>query len=232
MATMAALGGVAGSTVSLLRATVHAVLVIPGGMQFLAGIHTLWVVMAAVLIRKFGAAMLTGVLQGSVEFLSGNPHGLFVLWYSGLAGLAVDLVFFLFRRHYSMATCALAGGLGSASNVLVIKLLGLLPPQGVASTALTVLALIAFASGVLFGGPLAWWLLQAIGHAGLAPLPSARPQTAVSRWPRVLPILGAVTIVLLVSLAWWLKPSRAGPRAVLETPKASTVPAPPIHDPL
>ena len=96
MAALAALGGVTSSVVSLVRAAVHTLIVLPGGMQYLAGIHVLWLVLAIGLVRKPGAATVTALLKGSVELLSGNPHGLLVLLYSFFGGIAVDVVWVFF----------------------------------------------------------------------------------------------------------------------------------------
>ena len=66
MAALAALGGVSGAVVSIIRAAVHAIVVLPGGMQFLAGIHVLWLILAVGLVRRPGAATLPGLRHFSL----------------------------------------------------------------------------------------------------------------------------------------------------------------------
>lgn len=167
MAALGALGGVSGSAVSLVRAAVHALVVLPGGMQFFGGIHVLWPVLAVGLIRKPGAATVTGLLQGAVELLSGNPHGLLVLAYAAMAGLGVDAAWILLGGRHRLTTFLLAGGVGASTNVLVLKFAASLPGQGAASTGLAILAGVAFISGVLLAGLLGWSLMKALHLAGV-----------------------------------------------------------------
>ncbi|HUW82399.1 MAG TPA: ECF transporter S component [Phycisphaerae bacterium] len=169
MAALAALGGVTGTALGLAGQSLRAVLGgIPGGLQFLAGIHVLWLVLAAGLVRHSGAATATGLLKGAVELLSGNPHGLVVLLMSGLAGLVVDAVWLVCGRRDRLAVYILAGGAGAASNLVVFKLVFSLPSQPVVGAALAALAMVAFVSGAVLAGLLGWSLLDGLRRAGVA----------------------------------------------------------------
>jgi energy-coupling factor transport system substrate-specific component len=168
MAALAALGGVTGSAVSLVGKALHAATGLPGGLQFLAGIHVLWLILAIGLIRKPGAATATALLKGVVELLSGNPHGLIVVLMSGLAGVVVDLAWSLTGRRVGVITFMLVGGLGAASNMLIFKFVLSLPSQRAVNLALFALAGIAFLSGVVLAGALGWSLIQALRRAGAA----------------------------------------------------------------
>lgn len=169
IAALAALGGVTSSTVSLLRAAVRAIFPFPGGMQALAGVHVLWLVVAVGVVPKPGVATAVGLLKGAVEWLSGNPSGLLAVAYSGLEGLIVDVVWLALGRSHGRVAYALAGGLGSASNVLVTAAVGSLPGQSSAVRGgLALLASLAFISGVVLGGLLGWWLVQMLHRAGVA----------------------------------------------------------------
>lgn len=123
--------------------------VIPfGSPQILSGLHVIWLVLAATLVRKTGASTVTGVLKGLIELVLFSFHGVFVLFISAVEGIIVDAVFIITRRTQTPSLC-LAAGLSSASNVAVLQLTVLprLP--------LTVLAFmysISFISGVVFGG--------------------------------------------------------------------------------
>lgn len=208
MAALAALGGVSGSAVSMIRAAVHAVVVVPGGMQFAAGVHVLWLVLAVGLVRKPGVATATGLLKGAVELLSGNPLGLLVVIYSGLAGVGVDAIWLLLSGRDRPITYMLAGGIGAASNVLVLKFIASLPAHGAVQTGLVLLAGVAFISGVFFAGLLGWWLLRALRLAGAV---GAQPQgVPIRRSPRAragIAVLGAV--VVLLGTAFYLAAARA-----------------------
>lgn len=166
MAALAALGGVTSSVVSMVRAAVHVLIVLPGGMQYLAGIHVLWLVLAVGLVRKPGAATATALLKGSVELLSGNPHGLLVLLYSLFAGVAVDIVWVILGGRDRLYTYVLAGAVGATSNLLVLIFAASLPPQENMLAALAVLGSVAFVSGGVLAGALGRWLVHALAQAG------------------------------------------------------------------
>ena len=167
MASLAALGGVTGSALSNIRAAVHALFPSPIGMQPLAGIHVLWLVLAVGLIRKPGVATITGLLAGTVELLSGNPHGLLVVLYSLFAGITVDVVWLLLGARDHLAVYMLVGGMGAASNVVILTLTASLPTDGAVIAAVALLAGIAFVSGVFLAGLLGGWLLRTLRAAGV-----------------------------------------------------------------
>lgn len=183
IAALGALGGVTSSAVSMLGASVRAISP-PGGMQTLAGIHVLWLVAAIGVVPKPGVATAVGLLKGAVELLSGNPRMLFVLAYASLAGLTVDSVWLGLGRRAGRGTYMLAGGLGAASNVLVLAVSASLPGQSVVRGALWILAGVAFVSGVFLAGLPGWWLVQMAHRAGVAgtgaPAATARAPEPVS----------------------------------------------------
>jgi len=168
MAALAALGGVSGALLSMLREVSHAVPGLGGLRQLLAGIHVLWLVLAMGLLRKPGAATVTCLLKGTVELLSSNPHGLFVFLYCAAAGISVDLIWLLLGRRDRLITYMLAGAIGTATAPWVFMLLGLLPPGGVVLRVLLLLTGAALVSGALLAGLLAWWLVRALRKAGVA----------------------------------------------------------------
>jgi energy-coupling factor transport system substrate-specific component len=140
---------------------------IPGGLQAFAGVHVLPLVIVAGLIRRPGAATVAGLLKGGVELLAGSGHGLVVLGFAGLAGLVVDAVFLLARRRGGVMRTLVAGGLGSASNVVVLGLAAGLPYACKPALALPWLVGISFGSGVVFAGGLGWAILEGLRRAGL-----------------------------------------------------------------
>ena len=183
MAALAALGGVSSAVTSMLREASHAVPGLSILRQMLAGIHVLWLVLAVGLVRKPGAATATGLLKGAVELLAGNPHGLFVFLYTALQGVGVDSVWLLLGRRDRLFVYMLAGGVGTASNPWVMKILGLLPDERAVIAALLFLTGAALVSGLLVAGVLGWWLLRALRRAGVTGVQPHGPP--VSNDPRI-----------------------------------------------
>lgn len=167
MAALAALGGVSSTAVSWIGASLRALTGLPGGLQFLAGIHVLWLVLAVGLVGKPGAGTVTGLLKGAVELFSGNSHGLLVFLLSGFGGVVVDLVWLVVRRRDRLLIYMLAGGLGAASNLLVFKFVFSLPSYRWVNLGLLLLAVVAFVSGVFLAGLLGWSLIQGLRRAGV-----------------------------------------------------------------
>jgi energy-coupling factor transport system substrate-specific component len=199
MAALAALGGVSSSATSMLRVAVHALVAVPGGLQYMAGIHILWLVLAVGLVRKPGAATVTGLLKGAVELLSGNPHGLLVLMYAGLAGVAVDAVWLLLGCRQRLVPYMLAGGAGAASNVLVLAFVTSMPAYRGVIAGVALLAAVAFVSGVVLAGLLGWWLLRALRLAGVVGAEPPQPSTGQRR--RAWAGIGALCVTLAAAYA-------------------------------
>ncbi|MFH1446048.1 MAG: ECF transporter S component, partial [Chloroflexota bacterium] len=118
-------------------------------------------------IRKPGASVATGLLKGSVELLSGNTHGVIILLVDLVAGLVIDIVFLIFQNRSSLWINIVAAGLASASNVFVFQIFATLPSDSLAYGAVLLLALVAFASGVIFAALLGKTLLAALNKAGV-----------------------------------------------------------------
>jgi energy-coupling factor transport system substrate-specific component len=209
MAALAALGGVTSTYVNALGDAVQSALGFVGTTQWAAGLHVLWLTLAVGLVRKPGAGTATGILKGAVELLSGNTHGLLVLLVDAAAGLLVDLGFALFRRKESAAAFALAGGLGSASNVAVFQLFAALPADILAYGAIALVGGMAFLSGVIFAGFLARALLAALRRAGAV---KDQPPAPVGRRTALLALAAAAA--LTGGLALYLRMALQGPGAV------------------
>lgn len=119
-----------------------------GSSQALSGLHVIWLVLSAALVRKTGSGTVTGVLKGLIELTLFSFHGIFVLLISVVEGIIVDIVFVIARRTNTPTIC-LAGGLSSASNIIVLQLT-ILPSLPV--PILAFMYLISFLSGLVFGG--------------------------------------------------------------------------------
>lgn len=206
MAALASLGGIAGTYINALGDAVQSILGFAGTTQWAAGLHALWLVLAAAIVKKPGVGTITGILKGVVELLTGNTHGLIVLLVDLVAGILVDLGFAPFGKKRNLLACILAGGLASASNVFVFQLFASLPADILAYGALALIGVVAFVSGVIFAGLLGWILLNALQQAGVI------KQVEEKETPRKVVFLfmaGAVLITVLLAL--FLRSALQGP---------------------
>ena len=207
MAVLAGLSGVASTAINSLGHVVHSALGISGTTQWAAGLHVTLLLLAAGLTQKGGAATVAGLLKGGVELMSGNTHGILILLIDLAAGLLIDLVLLAFRRRDSRAAMIVAGGLSAVSNVFVFQLFASAPEDVLAF--IWGAAGMAFVSGAVFGGLLAYSLLALLRRSGLAPERSYR---VMSGWRYAL-FLG-IAIILLVGGGFGLSRMLAGPPTV------------------
>jgi ABC-type thiamin/hydroxymethylpyrimidine transport system permease subunit len=194
MAVLAALGGVASTYIQTLANAVHAALGFPGATQILAGLHVIWIVLAVGLTGKEGAGTVTGVAKGVVELLSGNTHGILVVLIDVVAGILVDLGMLPFRNKNSYPAYCIAGGLATASNVFVFQAFASIPSDVLAMSALLLVALASFVSGVLLAGVLGKVLLDSLRRSGVV---KDQPAQSMGRWvyPAFLGLISALTIL-------------------------------------
>jgi len=153
IALLSAAGGVLSTYVGYLGNLVNRLFGVPfGAGQLIAGLHIVWPLLARALVGRFGAGTLTGVTKGVVELFSGGTHGAVIVLVSGIEGLFVDFGLGLSRRR-SLALSMLTGALASASNVVVFQAIYF---SGVAAGFLWLMIGLAFVSGAVFGGYVAW----------------------------------------------------------------------------
>jgi ABC-type thiamin/hydroxymethylpyrimidine transport system permease subunit len=209
MAVLAALGGVASTYIQTLANAVHAALGFPGATQTLAGLHVVWIVLAAGLTGKRGAGTITGIAKGAVEFLSGNTHGILIVLIDVVAGILVDLGLLPFRNKNSYPAYALAGGLATASNVWVFQAFASIPTDVLTASAILVVSVVSFVSGVLLAGVLGKVLLDSLRRAGVV---RDQPAQSGGRWAYgvFLGLVSALTLASGLYLYFTLK----GPPAV------------------
>ena len=187
----------------------QSVLGFAGTTQWAAGLHVLWLILAAGLTRKAGAGTITGILKGAVELLTGNTHGILILLVDVAAGLLVDLGLLPFRNRDSLPAYALAGGLGSASNVFVFQLFAALPADLLSYGAMLLIGLVAFASGIFFAGVLGYSLLNSLRRSGVV-----KDQGVQSPDRRITLGLAAAGIVVVGLLGAYLRTTLQGPSAI------------------
>lgn len=218
MAALAALGGVTSTYVNMVGRVVQSFVKIPGGMQWAAGLHVLWLTLAVGLTGKQGAGAVTGVVKGVVELLTGNTHGLIVVLVDIVAGILVDVGFLPFRDKDRLPGYLLAGGLATLSNVFVFQLFAVLPADMLSYGAILLVGVMAGLSGVVFAGFLAHMLLCTLRRTGVvkdhAPQPMRR---------RAYAIFLIIAMLLAGTLAVYLRGARRG---AAEIPIGGAVDAP------
>jgi energy-coupling factor transport system substrate-specific component len=150
IAVLSALGGVLSTYIGYLGNLVNRMLGVPfGAGQFMAGLHVFWIVIAYGLIKKTGSATLAGFVKGFVELLTGSTHGLVIVLVSGGQGLLYDAGMFGVKNKDNLAASYLSAGVASASNVFVFQVLYL---AAVPSEYILLIGILAFSSGIIFGG--------------------------------------------------------------------------------
>jgi energy-coupling factor transport system permease protein len=142
------------------------------------GVWLLPGVLAALVVRKPGAAVYTMVVASLVSALLGTPWGLQVLVYGLVEGAAPELVFaFLLYTSWRLPTAVVAGAAaGLAAALLDIVLYY---PKWSGTWQLTYTGLV-MASSAVIAGVGGWLLVRALARTGvLAPFPSGREQADV-----------------------------------------------------
>jgi len=194
MAVLAALGGIASTYIQTLANALHAALGFPGATQVLAGLHVIWIVLAVGLTGKEGAGTVTGIVKGAVEFLSGNTHGILIILIDVVAGILVDVGMLPFRNKNSYLAYSVAGGMATASNVFVFQLFASVPSDVLAMSAILLVGLASFISGVLLAGVLGRVLLDSLRRAGVV---KDQPESEMGRWvyPAFLVCVSVLTVI-------------------------------------
>ncbi|MFN2304218.1 MAG: ECF transporter S component [Anaerolineales bacterium] len=209
MAVLSSLGGITSTYVNAISDVVHAMLGFPGASQWAAGLHVVWIVLAMGITGKPGTGILTGLLKGGVELMSGNSHGVIILLVDLVAGLLVDFAFLLFKSKRALLPYLLAGGLATASNVIVFQFFATLPKNILALGAILILVLVAFLSGLIFAGFIPYILINSLTKAGIVKV-SHQPEGAKKiGWYALISVL-----ILAILMAVFLKLNEQGPQEV------------------
>jgi energy-coupling factor transport system substrate-specific component len=138
---------------------------LPGVQSLSYGLWLLAGVLAALIIRKPGAALFAELVAAVVESLIGNSWGGPVtLLYGVVEGLGAELIFALFLySSWRVWTAMLAGGLaGIGGGILDIVLYN----PGVTAGFVTVYLICFAISGAVLGGLVGWLIVRALGPTG------------------------------------------------------------------
>ncbi|HEU0207009.1 MAG TPA: ECF transporter S component [Pseudolysinimonas sp.] len=152
---------------------------LPGVQSLGYGIWLLAGVLAALVIRKPGAALFAELVAAIVEALVGNAWGgPITILYGVVEGLGAELIFALFLySSWRVWTAMLAGGLaGIGGGILDIVLY----TPAVTPWYITVYLVCFAISGVVLAGVVGWLIVRALGPTGaLDRFASGRQRPAV-----------------------------------------------------
>ena len=85
----------------------------PPGQALIYGVWLIPAVLAAIVIRRPGAAVLTETVAALVSLLLGSPYGPIVVLQGAIEGLGVELVFAAFAyRRFQVPIAVVAGAVG------------------------------------------------------------------------------------------------------------------------
>jgi len=215
IALLAAVGGVLSAYVGYIGNLVNRLFGVPfGAGQLMAGLHVVWAVLARLLVGRFGAGTLTGVIKGAVELFAGGTHGVVILLVSAVQGVLVDVGMEITQRPRRGVAMAV-GAVAAASNVFVFQAIYL---SGVPLPFILGMAGLALVSGATLGGYLGFDLAGLLVDARLAP---AVPGLAAARAGRGrLAATAVVAALLLGGAAYYFaavaEPFAPGDRARIE----------------
>lgn len=160
IALMAACGLALKPIVGPLFKLIGSALFISGGSM--AGfIYMIWPMLAALVVGRFGAATLVGLIQGAIILVTGiyGSHGLLTLITYTVPGLVVDIFYLIVQRWQNSWLITLPAAWGNLSGNLLVSILILHLPK--------IPLLISLVPSFIFGGLggyLSWiiyqWLLQ------------------------------------------------------------------------
>jgi energy-coupling factor transport system substrate-specific component len=150
----------------------------PPGQGFMYGVWLMPAVLAALIIRKPGAAIYAEVVASIVSAFLGVPWGLQVVVYGLVEGAAPELVFaFLLYRSFRLPVALAAGAAAGVAAALLDLVFYYQDWSG--AWQLTYTGLLTVSSAVIAGLG-SWLLVRALAKTGvLAPFASGRDQALV-----------------------------------------------------
>jgi len=94
----------------------------PPAAELTLGVWLLPAVVAALIIRKPGAALFTEFVAANIELILGNAWGFEVLISAILQGVGVEIVFALFLwKRFGAGIAALAGAVSAGLEIVVLE---------------------------------------------------------------------------------------------------------------
>jgi energy-coupling factor transport system substrate-specific component len=137
--------------------------------QLMYGVWFMAAVVAFLIIRKPGVALLAEIAAASGELLVGSQYGVEALTYGIAQGLGAELVFLLFRyRSFSVATACLAGIASGVASLIFDAFKGYL--LDLQSWNLTLYFVFRVVGSIFFAGLCSYWLVKALEVTGVTQL--------------------------------------------------------------
>ncbi|MCK4279203.1 MAG: ECF transporter S component [Candidatus Thorarchaeota archaeon] len=204
VAILASLGGSLSTFVGYLGNLINLSLGVPfGAGQFMAGLHVFWLILIRVIVAKRGTGTMGGLLKGLIELFTGSTHGIVIVVVSVVQGFLVDMGAEVAGNPHDSGTASrlvwwLSAGIAAASNVFVLQAFYF---SGAHWILLTVIAILAFTSGVIFAGYFAWETLEFLKDSRVLSnsFSSTRPPT-VSRRRVTYRNIPAIALVIFITV--------------------------------
>jgi ABC-type thiamin/hydroxymethylpyrimidine transport system permease subunit len=172
--------------------------------ESLSGVHVIWIVLVLGLTNKKGTGTLVGLMKGIVEFFMGSRLGLFVVLLSLIEGLFAEIGFWPLRK-YRKASYLLAGGLGTASNVVTFQFFA--PFNNLFLFGLA--TVMAFISGVVFAGIFSLGVVDSLEEAGIVRREQHKREGMRLSATKVAAVLVALSIVLIAGAVTFMPPEES-----------------------
>ncbi|MBT1160426.1 MULTISPECIES: ECF transporter S component [Bifidobacterium] len=138
---------------------------LPGSDALLWGLYYFAGPLAAIIVRKPGAALFAEVIAALVEALLGSHWGGLGTLIPGLVqGLAAEIVFLIFAyKAWNLAVTVLSGAAAGFAGMAVSWVMYYLSYDAFFIVTAFVCSTI---SGIIFAGVIAWFLYQALAKTG------------------------------------------------------------------
>ncbi|MCD1295039.1 sulfite oxidase [Methanocella sp. CWC-04] len=185
--------------------------------ESLSGVHLIWIVLVLGITNKKGSGVMAGLLKGCVEFLMGSRLGIFVVVLSLLEGLFAELGFWPFRKYRKLAYI-MAGGIGTASNVVTFQLIS--PFQDMSLFALA--TFMAFISGAVFAGILSLGVVDSLEDAGILRKEKNKKEGIRITATKAAAILVGLSMIIMVGSVVFMPPQQT-PDPSVQDPAATPV---------
>lgn len=162
----------------LWYATTPAFAAVPPAQYILYGVWLVPAVLAALIIRKPGAAFFTELVAASVSAILGSLWGLDTLVSGALQGAGAEVVFALARYRVWTIPVALLAAAGTAIAAWAHDMPLYFPGAGLDLQ--LAIGLFMIASAVAIAGVGSWLLMRSLAQTGvLAQFPAGRAQTRI-----------------------------------------------------
>jgi energy-coupling factor transport system substrate-specific component len=156
IAILAAVGLAVKPLIKPLMHFVTTPLGIPGG-TLAGGFYMMWLTLAMAMTKRFGAATLTGLLQGFIVLISGwfGSHGALSIFTYAFPGLVIDVFGLLYKRYDKLDGQMLYCLLANLTGTWLVGLMIMRLPKAPFALAL----ILSVISGII-GGALAFLIYK------------------------------------------------------------------------